>query len=268
MRMLDPQRLQQRFFEKLVDSLAMAPLFEYLPEVYLYVKDRQSRFVKVNEPLWRLRGCEAEAEMIGLSDLDMHPQHLADQYIAEDRRVMRSGRPLPNQIWLVPGKGTELKWFISSKIPLFDARHRVIGIAGVMRDLEKAESMIRPYREMDAAIAHVLRHYDEPIEVARLAELAHLSVSQFDRRFKRLYQMTPMQYVLRVRINAASEALTTSDRSIAEIAVGCGFYDQSYFTKQFRRQFAQTPTAYRERYKDDTPRERPGKMRTSGDRGK
>lgn len=246
--MPDPDRFQRRFFEKLDGSLALTPLFEYLPEVYLYVKDRRSRFVKVNEALWRLRGCESEAEMIGLSDLDIHPQHLAEQYIAEDRRVMQSARPLPNQIWLVPGKGEELKWFISSKIPLFDARDRVIGIAGVMRDLEKAESLIRPYREMDEAIAYVLHHYAEPIEVTRLAELTHLSVSQFDRRFKRLYQMTPMQYVLRVRINAACQALTTSDRSIAEIAAACGFYDQSYFTKQFRKQFAQTPTAYRTRY--------------------
>ena len=122
MRMPDPHNVQRRFFEKLAGNLALAPLFEYLPEVYLYVKDRHSRFVKVNEALWRLRGCETEDEMIGLTDWDMHPQHLADQYIAEDRRVMRSGRPLPNQIWLVPGKGTELKWFISSKIPLFDSR--------------------------------------------------------------------------------------------------------------------------------------------------
>lgn len=243
-----PDRLQRRFFEQLEDSLALTPLFEYLPEVYLYVKDRRSRFVKVNEALWRLRGYESEAEMIGLCDLDIHPQHLAEQYIAEDRRVMQSARPLPNQIWLVPGQGEELKWFISSKIPLFDAQRRVIGIAGVMRDLEKAESLIRPYREMDEAITYVLHHYAEPIEVTWLADLTHLSVSQFDRRFKRLYQMTPMQYVLRVRINAACQALTTSDRSIAEIAAACGFYDQSYFTKQFRKQFAQTPTAYRARY--------------------
>jgi AraC-like DNA-binding protein len=255
--MVDPYRSQRLFFEKLAGSLSLAPLFEYLPEVYLYVKDRRSRFIKVNEALWRLRGCESEAEMLGLSDLDIHPKHLAEQYIAEDRRVMHSGCPLPNQIWLVPGKGTELKWFISSKIPLFDARGRVIGIAGVMRDLEKAKSLIRPYREMDEAIAYVLRRYAEPIQVARLAELTHCSVSQFDRRFKRLYQMTPMQYVLRVRINAASQALTTTDRSISEIAVGCGFYDQSYFTKQFRRQFAQTPTAYRERYRGTKPVENP-----------
>ncbi|MDR3638351.1 MAG: AraC family transcriptional regulator [Isosphaeraceae bacterium] len=246
--MPDSYRFQRRFFDKLESSLALTPLFEFLADVYLYVKDRRSRFVKVNEALWRLRGYESEADMLGLCDRDIHPQHLADQYIAEDRRVMQSARPLPNQIWLVPGKGEELKWFISSKMPLFDAAGRVIGIAGVMRDLEKAESLIRPYREMDEAIAYVLRHYAEPIEVAQLADLTHLSVSQFDRRFKRLYQMTPMQYVLRVRINAASQALTTSDRSVAEIASACGFYDQSYFTKQFRKQFAQTPTEYRSRY--------------------
>jgi AraC-like DNA-binding protein len=141
--MIDPHRIQQRFFEKLEGSLALASLFEYLPEVYLYVKDCDSRFIRVNEPLWRMRGCEAERDMIGLS------------------------------------------------------------------------------------------------------------VSQFDRRFKKLYQMTPMQYVLRVRLNAASEAISTSDRSIAEIALACGFYDQSYFTKQFRRQFAETPSAYRERYRNE-----------------
>jgi AraC-like DNA-binding protein len=253
--MLDVRSFQRRFFETLDGSLALTPLFEYLPEVYLYVKDRRSRFVKVNEALWRMRGFDSEGEMIGLCDRDIHPQHLADQYIAEDNRVMKSGRPLPNQIWLVPGKGEELKWFISSKIPLFDVRGRVIGVAGVMRDLEKAESLIRPYREMDEAISYVLRHYAEPIEVTRLAALMHLSVSQFDRRFKRLYQMTPMQYVLRVRINAACQALTTSDRSIAEIAVACGFYDQSYFTKQFRKQFAQSPTGYRVGYQATKPPE-------------
>jgi AraC-like DNA-binding protein len=247
--MKDPGRFQSRFFGRLQGGLHLASLFDYLPEVYLYVKDRRSRFVKVNEPLWRLRGFDAEADMIGLSDLDIHAQHLAEQYMEEDRRVMRLRQPLPNQIWLVPGGGDELKWFISSKVPLFDARGRVIGIAGVMRDLEKAQSMIRPYREMDEAITYVLHHYPDRIEVSGLARLTGLSVSQFDRRFKRLYQMTPMQYILRVRINAACQALTSSGRSVAEIALACGFYDQSYFTKQFHKLLGQTPREYRERYR-------------------
>jgi PAS domain S-box-containing protein len=248
--MNDPERFQRRFFDTLAGGVPLASLFEYLPEVYLFVKDRRSRFVKVNEALWRLRGFGSESEMIGLCDLDIHPQHLAEPYIEEDRLVMRRGEPLPNQIWLVPGVGGQLKWFISSKLPLFDARGKVIGIAGVMRDLEKAESMIRPYREMEDAITFVLRNYPERIEVAQLARLTGLSVSQFDRRFKRLYQMTPTQYVLRVRINAARRALTESSRGVAEIALACGFYDQSYFTKQFRRLLGQTPREFRARYRE------------------
>lgn len=251
--MRDPASFQRQFFDKLVSGLSLAPLFEHLPEVYFYVKDRRSRFVKVNAPLWKMRGFDGEAGMLGLTDLDIHPPHLAEQYIDEDRRVMHNRQGLPNQIWLVPGSGDELKWFISSKMPLFDAGGRVIGLAGVMRDLEKAESMIRPYREMEDALTYVLRHYAEPIAVAQLAALTGLSVSQFDRRFKRLYDMTPMQYVLRVRINASCQALTSTSRSVAEIALACGFYDQSYFTKQFHKQLGQTPTQYRSRYQPRAP---------------
>src|SRR4051812_228504 len=98
--MKDFGRFQQRFFRKLQGGLSLVSLFEYLPEVYLYVKDRRSRFVKSNEAHWKLRGFASEAEMLGLSDLDIHPQHMAERYIEEDRRVMRSRRPLPNQVWL------------------------------------------------------------------------------------------------------------------------------------------------------------------------
>ena len=65
--------------------------------------------------------------------------------------------------------------------------------------------------------------------------------------------MTPMQYVLRVRINASCQLLTSTGRSVAEIALACGFYDQSYFTKQFHKQLGQTPTEYRSRYQSQVP---------------
>jgi AraC-like DNA-binding protein len=80
--------------------------------------------------------------------------------------------------------------------------------------------------------------------------MVHLSVSQFDRKFKRLFQMTPQQYILRVRINAAAQTLATEAISVAEIAQQAGFYDQSYFTKQFRKQMGLTPSAYRRQYRE------------------
>ena len=239
---------QKRFLRRLGTGLHLGELFDYLPEVYLYVKDRQSRFVKVNRTLYVLRGYESEDQMIGKSDFDIHPRHLAEQYVDEDRRVMRGRVAIPNQVWLVPAQAGVLKWFVSSKMPLFAPDGRVIGLAGVMRDLEKTESLLRPYQEMEQTVQFVVQNYERRIEIPELARMASLSVSQFDRKFKQLFQMTPQQYILRVRINAACQALIAGVESVAEIALRTGFYDQSYFTKQFRKQMGVTPLAYRRKH--------------------
>ena len=243
--MMKSATFQRRFFERLGPHLHLSELFEYLPEVYLYVKNERSQFVKVNRALANLHGFSREEQMVGKTDLDFHPRHLAEQYMAEDKRVMHSRVALPNQVWLVPDHQGALKWYISSKIPLFGQAGRVIGIAGAMRDFEKAGWVLQPYQEMEHVLAHVLNHYGDRIAVNQLAELVHLSVSQFERKFKRLFHMTPQQYILRVRINAACQALTTSQKSVAQIAAQTGFYDQSYFTKQFRKQMRLTPLRYR-----------------------
>jgi len=235
-------------------ELALAGLFDYLPDVYLYVKDRDGKFVAVSHSLWKMRGYESESEVLGKTDLDIHPRYLAERYMAEDRQVMESGTPLPNQIWLVPGKPGELKWFISSKKPLKSASGEVIGIAGVMRDLEKAKTVANSFDAFEQVVNYVLRNYEQPLRVHDLAAMVHLSVSQFDRRFKALYQMTPQQYILRVRLHAACHAILASQGTIAQIATTCGFYDQSYFTKQFRKHLGVSPTEYRIRYQDSLGR--------------
>ncbi len=92
--------------------------------------------------------------------------------------------------------------------------------------------------------------YAEDLDIKHLARLARLSVSQLDRRFKRLFQMTPREFVLRVRLNAACRLLTSTEESLTEIALRTGFYDQSHFTKHFRRQIGMTPRRYRGKYSE------------------
>lgn len=243
----NPKQFQQAFFARLDQRFQLDVLFDYLPEIYFYAKDEHSRFVRVNTTLLRLYGLKSEADVIGKTDYDFHPHDLAERYIDEDRRVREGMRPIPNQVWLVPHAGV-LKWYISSKTPLFGDGGKVIGIAGAMRDVEKAGSVLGPYHEMAAVVAHVTEHYHQRLDVAELASLTHLSVSQFDRKFKKLFQMTPQQYILRVRMNAAAQALTSTDDPISAIAQRCGFYDQSYFTRQFRRVMKATPRSYRRQY--------------------
>lgn len=246
--MNEPSGFQRDFFRRLGPQLHLAELFESLPEVYFYAKDRDSRIVKANLALVRLRRFVHERELIGKSDFDLHPRHLAERYVAEDRRVMESGRSLPNQVWLIPDETGGLKWYLSSKTPLLGHDGSVIGVAGMLRDLRKFETAYRPYQALDAVLGHVLDHYSERIDVPELAAMVDLSVSQFDRRFKSLFRMTPREYIQRVRIDAAIHLLVTTSQNVTDIAQACGFYDQSSFGKQFRKRTGMTPVEYRRRY--------------------
>lgn len=251
---MEPTRaiaLQDAFVAELSNPGEWLALFDCLPEVYFFAKDRHGRFMLMNAAELRLHGLTAPEQMIGKTDFDFHPRHLAEQYVREDQRVMDAGQTLPHQVWLVGDAAGDLRWFISSKTPLRGRDGRVIGVAGVMRDFRRTESLLRPYQELEGVLSHVLEHYASRLRIEDLAGMVHLSVSQFDRKFKRLFGMTPQQYILRVRINAASQALLHSDRTIAAIADETGFYDQSSFTKQFVRHAGQTPRQFRRQYAEN-----------------
>src|SRR5260221_14646884 len=92
----DPQALS-----RVADPRALFDLFDHLPGVYLYVKDRQHRYLKVNRSELILHGLNSESEMLGRSDLDFHPPALAMQYMEEDRSVFETGCPVLNRPGLV-----------------------------------------------------------------------------------------------------------------------------------------------------------------------
>jgi AraC-like DNA-binding protein len=249
MRMQEINAFQRRFFQQWENPWGVGRLFDYLPDTYFYAKNTRGQFVLVNRALASMYGLPGPEAMIAKTDHDFSPRDLADQYVAEDHRVMQAGTPLVNQAWLIPDYRGELQWYLSSKIPLFGRGGKVIGIAGAMRDVEKATDLLAPYQEMEQVLAYLFARYAEKIDFHRLAKLASLSISQFDRRFKRLFQLTPQQFLLRIRINAACQMLVAGERSILQIALRTGFYDQSYFAKHFRRQMGMTPKEYRRRYR-------------------
>ena len=81
-----------------------------------------------------------------------------------------------------------------------------------------------------------------------MAKACGLSLSAFERHFKKSFHLTPIQYLNRYRIQQACSALSQSDEPISAIAMDCGFYDQSHFTRSFLRVLHTTPAAYRKRY--------------------
>lgn len=224
-------------------------LFDHLPDTYLFVKDLHHRFVQVNLALARLEGCHDASGMLGRTDFDFHPPTLAAQYVAEDERVMVRRQSLIDQLWLVPGADGVPLWYRSTKVPLIGADDRVIGIAGVMRPAAQAGQPPEDYARIAKALDVVQRRYGERLAVSDLARAAGLSVSQLQREFLRLLALTPSEYITKVRVLMARRALERGDSAVGSIALDLGFYDQSHFTRVFRRATGLTPLAYRQRFR-------------------
>lgn len=227
--------------------LQIRTLFNYLPDAYFFVKDRQGRFMMANEIFVRQCGVRREEDIVGRNDYDFFPRERAENYVRDDRYVMGSGQPILNRVELAPERDNSINWFVTTKVPVLSSDGEIIGLAGIARDIRQAGLALRPYTEMRAALEYIRDHYAEPIHIRDLAAQVHLSVSQFERRFRRVFQITPFRHILQVRIRAACTLLTTTNDTIAAIALDCGFYDHAHFTRQFKKVMGVPPRKYRNR---------------------
>ncbi|MGY8673703.1 MAG: helix-turn-helix domain-containing protein [Verrucomicrobiia bacterium] len=244
----DGKAIQSDFFKLLPTAESIMWLFESLPQTYFYAKDLNSRFVRVNQPFLDSHGLTNEAEALGKTDRDFHPPLLAEAYISEDQRVMRSRLPLAGQMWLVLHQKRNPRWYVSAKTPLFSIDGNVVGLAGSMYRVEEPEAMSRHFQELLPVVTHIEKHYAEQISMAEMAGLTQLSSTHFNRRFRQLLRMSPSAYLRTVRVQASRRLLTTTSRTLAEIAAAVGFTDQSHFTKRFREVTGITPGEYRRRF--------------------
>lgn len=87
--------------------------------------------------------------------------------------------------------------------------------------------------------------YAEPHRLGDLAAAVGISRFHFLRRFRELIGVSPHQYLIGLRLNAAAERLETDDQSVTEIALDVGFNDLSHFNQMFRRTFAVSPREWR-----------------------
>lgn len=105
--------------------------------------------------------------------------------------------------------------------------------------VENSQSVI------DEAIHYIENNYHLPITVSGLAERACLNTSYFSQKFKKQTGLTPKQYLMKTRMNAAKILLQDTTWSIREIADRTGFPSDAYFSSYFHTCFHKTPIQYR-----------------------
>lgn len=97
---------------------------------------------------------------------------------------------------------------------------------------------------------YIEQHYMDNITVSKLAALGYVSPSCFNRRFKKEIGITPIEYLIEIRIERSKVLLRRKNIPITEIAVRCGFGSNAHFSSCFQSRLGISPSEYRDKYTD------------------
>lgn len=225
---------------------AAEALFDSVSDVIFCVKNRERQYVAANFAFVHAAGLKSRADLIGRTAREVFPPLLAAGYEQQDDDVFNHGAEVHDRLEMVTRANGEIGWFVSQKIPVRAANGQIIALAGISRDLATPAAQKDRFGAMAEALDALHRDYATPLRIGDLARKAGLSFSQFQRRVTALTGLSPRQLLTKSRIEAAAHALTGTKKSIAEIAIDCGFYDQAAFSRHFRNFTGLSPRAYRE----------------------
>jgi AraC-like DNA-binding protein len=128
------------------------------------------------------------------------------------------------------------------KKPWFDLEH----YKTVNRIKASAEpTKIDLHEKLKLALKYIRENMDGEITLAKLSDIAHISAFHFLRLFKAAYEVTPIQYLTRLRMKKACHLLKKTERPIGWISASCGYDSQSSFIRLFKKEFGRTPQAFR-----------------------
>jgi AraC family transcriptional regulator len=177
--------------------------------------------------------------------------------IADDRGVARV-----NQLYIKPGGVLdETVWHLgSSLLSALERPHEVSSIYaqqvmlaattyfahafGGMRSTQARQGTLAPW-QLRRATEVMSSLADDEVSLKELASQCRLSVSYFVRAFKNTTGDPPHRWLLRYRVEQSKSLLAQTEATLAEIAISCGFADQSHFTRVFKSFVGTPPAAWR-----------------------
>jgi len=228
-----------RSLEAVTDVLAT------IPHVMFCVKSASGEYLAANQAFADRAGVAGAGDVVGRTAAELFPAELASRYEQQDREVIETGHMLTNELELITRPDRSVGWFLTSKSRWVDDAGEPVGVVSVSVDLRTPVDAAAPHARLAAAVDVARRRFAEPIEVADLAAAAEMNVTQLERTARRVLGLSPKQLVMRFRLEEGLRLLTTTELPMAEVADHCGYYDQSAFSRHFRKVVGSPPAAYR-----------------------
>lgn len=246
--MNDFRKHRERFIASIGPIIAES-LFDTIPDIVFFVKDSAGRYVSVNQTLVERCGLADKSDLIGRTPAEVFPKELGEAFSIQDRKILSGGDGIRDHLELHLFASRRPNWCLTNKEAVRTSSGKVVGLCGISRDLHAPPGHSGEYRELAKVLDFIHTNYGEALRLPMLAEMAGLSLYQFDQRIRGLFQVSAGQYLVKTRIEAACHKLATGDEPIAGIAIDCGYSDQPAFSRQFKQAVGLSPKIYRERAK-------------------
>jgi AraC-like DNA-binding protein len=235
------------FFASLAHPSLIADIFNHLPDVFFFVKNRESLLITGSQNLLERLGIMSAHDIAGRPDSDFFPEHVVKAFHTDDQIVLRTGKPLINRLEIWYDEQRTLNWFLTTKVPLRGKDGKIVGLMGITRR-DASRSTYEAESGIAVITAYVREHSDRILTTAKLARACGLSERTLFRKVRQALGITPYEFMLRIRVQKAAEALIQTPDSILNIAIDHGFCDQSTFTQHFRKRMGMTPREFRQRH--------------------
>ncbi len=160
--------------------LAFRELLEVMPDVQAWMKDRESRYVWVNRAFLMNYGLVRMGQVVGKTDHDLSPSHLA-AYFQEGDQAVLAGRPVNHRLELVGRYDHSAHWCRTTKLATRGDKGRPTGTVGFTRKLAAAEIEQMAEIPLGAVVATMIRKIGRKITSAEMAKAAGTSVRGLER---------------------------------------------------------------------------------------
>ena len=238
--------LLKELFAQLDEPYTGEALFDCMNDLVFFIKNRRGEYVVVNQEMVLRCGRREKRELLGRNADEVYPPPLGQSYRAQDEAIIKTGQPMLNQLELQIYHTGVRGWCLTYKLPLHGRDKSVVGLMGISKDLQAPNESGADFARLAKAVDQIQNHFGEPLKIPELATLAGFSTYQFDQRMRRVFRLTPGQFILKVRMDEALRRLRKTMDPLTQIAFDCGYSDQSAFTRQFHQTVGLSPGEFRQ----------------------
>jgi len=223
----------------------MEKLFSGLVNVMFSIKSPEGLYLTANQAFLLRVGLSKRDELVGKTTRDVFPAAIALGIEQQDQDILAGASGIYDRLEVVTNADTSHGWYITDKVPVYNQRHQIIAVASTTRDLKVGAGDDSVIPQIVKFVDNMRKRFDEPIRISELAETSGMSLAKLERKMRSIMSTSPRELLTRIRVESASELLSSGRLPLSDVAYRCGFYDQATFCRQFKKLTGQTPGKYR-----------------------